>query len=562
MALTVTSKSRYYLGMCRIDRILLGVMGTVGVTWIAGACASTAATTGHPRIPMPSPVRTVPARLGVAKAPLPPANPKLPPVPAVHGPLDIHVVYPTENALITSRDSNFIFGSVGNGVAGLTVNGQLVPVWPNGAFLGWLPNPPADAQYYDLVAYTATDTVRLRYPVRTRAAQPPVTPVPPSITTLPTPEGYVLWDDSMSSVDDTDRVIIGRPSPTGTYRWFLFPETEVLATEFQDGMAHVQLDGEQMAWVSRRDLHHPTDRWPNDGRTGDRLTIERPITADVHEGWVDIDIPVVHPPAYLVDEGDRAITLTLYNTTGSAAMALPEIRDPYVTHVRSEVSASRVTLTIELHGAPYGYLALYDHGMMTFRVRRPPTVDPAAPLRGRTIAIDAGHPPAGATGPTGLYEPVPTLAVAFRVRDMLRARGATVIMTRTTADPVALGDRPIMARRKNAEALVSIHLNAFPDGINPLRDNGTGTYYFQSHSKLFATLMQRSLVPELGLRDLGTFRENLALARPTWMPAVLTEGLFIILPDQEAAIRTPEYQDAYARGIVAGLEHFFATLTQ
>jgi len=109
---------------------------------------------------------------------------------------------------------------------------------------------------------------------------------------------------------------------------------------------------------------------------------------------------------------------------------------------------------------------------------------------------------------------------------------------------------------------VSIHLNAFPDGTNPFRANGTGTYYFHPHAKLFASLMQRSLVPELGLRDLGMFRENLALCRPTWMPAVLTEGLFIILPDQEAAIRTSEYQDAYARGIVTGLEHFFATLTQ
>jgi N-acetylmuramoyl-L-alanine amidase len=119
-----------------------------------------------------------------------------------------------------------------------------------------------------------------------------------------------------------------------------------------------------------------------------------------------------------------------------------------------------------------------------------------------------------------------------------------------------------MARRANADALVSIHLNAFPDGTNPFRGTGTGTYYFHPHSKLFATLMQRSLVSELGLRDLGTFRENLALVRPTWVPSVLTEGLFIIMPDQEAAIRTPEYQDAYARGIVMGLERFFATFAR
>jgi len=91
----------------------------------------------------------------------------------------VRVVYPKDDALIMSRDSNFIFGSVGNGTAGLTINGELVPVWPNGSFLGWLPNPPASAPYYDLVAYTATDTVRTRYPVRLRPSPPPVTPPPP-----------------------------------------------------------------------------------------------------------------------------------------------------------------------------------------------------------------------------------------------------------------------------------------------------------------------------------------------------------------------------------------------
>jgi len=135
-------------------------------------------------------------------------------------------------------------------------------------------------------------------------------------------------------------------------------------------------------------------------------------------------------------------------------------------------------------------------------------------------------------------------------------------MTRTTAAPLALGARPVIARRADANALVSIHLNALPDGMNPFRTSGTGTYYFHTHAQRFASLMQQSLVPALGLRDLGTFRENLALCRPTWMPAVLTEGLFIIVPDQEAAIRTPEYQQAYARGVVDGLQRYFATFAR
>ena len=53
-----------------------------------------------------------------------------------------------------------------------------------------------------------------------------------------------------------------------------------------------------------------------------------------------------------------------------------------------------------------------------------------------------------------------------------------------------------------------------------------------------------------------------ALARPTWMPAILCEGAFVIVPDQEAALRTTEFQSRYAIGILEGLEAYFRDLGQ
>jgi len=133
-------------------------------------------------------------------------------------------------------------------------------------------------------------------------------------------------------------------------------------------------------------------------------------------------------------------------------------------------------------------------------------------------------------------------------------------MTRTTAAPVALGDRPIMARRADAQALVSIHLNALPDGVDPFVSHGTGTYFFHPQSEPLARDLETSLVKRLGLPELGIHYDNLALARPTWMPAVLCEGAFIMMPEQEAALRTPQFQLAYARGIADGLETYFRSL--
>jgi N-acetylmuramoyl-L-alanine amidase len=50
------------------------------------------------------------------------------------------------------------------------------------------------------------------------------------------------------------------------------------------------------------------------------------------------------------------------------------------------------------------------------------------------------------------------------------------------------------------------------------------------------------------------------VVRGAWMPSVLVEGAYVIVPEQEAALRTPEFQEAYALAIVEGLEAWFRTL--
>ncbi|MEO7218614.1 MAG: N-acetylmuramoyl-L-alanine amidase [Gemmatimonadaceae bacterium] len=550
-------------GQSAQNRLLTG--GGLAALALAAACGNAPPRTAPAPEPTPkhAPPPAVPApHPSVSRTPLPPSNPNLPPVPSVMGPLDIKVVYPSRNALIASRDSNFIFGSLGNGAAGLEINGNPVPVWPNGAFMGWIPNPPADSQWYDLEAYTLADTVRLRYPVRTRSgvaaerrAKGRVEPARlPEITKLEPAIVATLRNDSLDrAVSDTDNIIIGRPTPTGDYKWFLLPGTRVRALEYRDDMARVQLDGGQDIWVSRRDVK-PSARSNMPALKLNDALMSASSTA------VQFDFHIETPPAYVVGEEDSALTLTFYNVSGSAKLA--PIPDSLISDVTQSQQTSRTVFHIALTRPLYGYQVLYENGVFKFIVRRPPVVDAAAPLRGMTIVVDPGHPPIGATGPTGLWEPVATLAVGLRIQLLLEEKGAKVVMTRTTAAPVALGDRPIIARRANADAFVSIHLNAVADGQDPFRDNGTGTYYFHPQSKLFARDIQDALVPELGLHDRGIFYQNLAVCRPTWFPSVLAEGVFIIMPDQEAAIRTPEYQEAYARGIVNGLEKYFATFAR
>ena len=114
-----------------------------------------------------------------------------PPVPApLLGALRIHVSYPPTTLagvgpdgsilrpdsrhVIQSRDSTFIFGTVGRGEASLTVNGNEVPVYPNGGWLAWLPLPDDSLASFSLVAVAGTDTARatLTVPIARMPAAP------------------------------------------------------------------------------------------------------------------------------------------------------------------------------------------------------------------------------------------------------------------------------------------------------------------------------------------------------------------------------------------------------
>jgi len=291
-------------------------------------------------------------------------------------------------------------------------------------------------------------------------------------------------------------------------------------------------------------------------------TVASAFTTDRTDEWTDIVIPINARPAFLVEEGPGTVTLTLYNTEGPEKNQML-IKPPDTTYLKSISSFSsgpQVQYILELAQPFFGYQPLWEEGKFTFRVRKPPVIDPAEPLKGLTITVDPGHPPIGATGPTGLWEPEATLPVGLKLRDLLQAKGVNVVITRTTMDPVDLNLRATLARRANAHAFVSIHLNAVPDGINPLRVQGTATYHYYLHSAPLAFAVQKASVPRLGLPDNGVKRENFAVVRGTWMPSILVEGAFIIVPDQEAAMRTPEYQERYAQGIVDGLEAYFRSL--
>lgn len=593
----------------------------------------------------------------------------LPPVPSVRGaPLTLTVRYPSDNQVLTSRDSNFVLGAVGSGDATLRINGQTVPVAPNGAFLAWLPNPPADAPRYELEVLRGADTVRrtlrVRYALRTPlpangplrvdsaslqpgrdtwaradelirvslrapanaqlrvdgagrtrrlttansgslgSGSPAAGSLNGGSATRELADAGVMWSTEVPAAwladsgaparvviargsdsvtlrvpalrvlhrdtrvlaqlrsnitvgSDTDRVIAARTNPGGTYKWLLLPGTVLEVTGRQGRNTRVALDDALDVWVDQADLSLLPEGTVRPRRVsgGFRVSPARE--------WVDMVIATGERPAHHVEAGGREITLTLYGVQANPDISPIFGTDSLIRRISWEqVTSDRVRITLTLSQPAFGWLSLWDEARRAFvlRVRRLPAIDAAQPLKGLVIAVDPGHPPAGATGPTGLYEGDAVFPVGMQLVELLKARGATAFSTRANLDPLGLNDRGVMARRANAHAFLSIHLNALPDGVNPFTANGTSTLFFHNASEPLARHVQDALMARFGLRDLGIHYQNLAVARPTWYPSILAEGLFLMLPEQEAAMRDPAFQRKYAEALAFGVEQYFRDL--
>ena len=236
----------------------------------------------------------------------------------------------------------------------------------------------------------------------------------------------------------------------------------------------------------------------------------------------------------------------------------------------------------------------------------------AAPPRRPRVAVDPGHGGSdvggkhtNAQGAVDLTESEVNLQVALLLRSRLEARGCDVYLTRTDGsipgEPLQdwNGDGEVNVRdelqlridrinAQGADLLISLHENALDDA-DPLAScasSGTATYYCADrpftaqsvrlanlvHSRVLATIRSFGYEPA----DQGVIDDRLletpagkghhlyilgphdnVIARPSNMPGVLSEPLFLTCEPEAALLARDDFRtalaDAYAEAIMAYL---------
>ena len=209
------------------------------------------------------------------------------------------------------------------------------------------------------------------------------------------------------------------------------------------------------------------------------------------------------------------------------------------------------------------------------RTRHPVEIIPvmAVPVTNKVIILDAGHgtPDEGAESSSGTLEAPINLQITFKIQKLLESSGATVILTRSDDNSICEIDAETIREKKisdvhqrvkignnsSADVFVSIHLNK----ISESQYSGWQTFYKNSdeNSKKLATSIQNSLNSTISNNydRIPHTISNVYIMKNVEIPITIVECGFLSNKEDEARLKTDEYQEQLAWGIYNGIMDYF-----
>ncbi|GHG06687.1 hypothetical protein GCM10017783_19070 [Deinococcus piscis] len=471
-------------------------------------------------------------------------------LPLDHPQAPIFLAYPADGHRVAHAHV-LLEGSVLPG-ADLQLNGQPLPVGPDGLFIQWVPLQPGLNRLQLSSRRGAQQwkaTLRVtRQAAPARATAPLQLLNPPHVAEVTDPDqGYGVNPVRAAWEDDAGWPVLYARAGT---------RAEVIGVRGE--LSRVRLADGRLLWATRDTLRLLPARTPLP-----TAAVGSPRLRGAPAGeWQELEFPVSARVPLVLSEQAGRLGLSLIGARVGGDWTVPAGLD-----LRSWAQDAALYLDLGVSRPLHGYQAFYRTGELgDALVLRYRTAPHPGSLAGRRIVLDPGHggTERGGAGPLRVPEKGLTLPIALRAAELLRAQGAQVTLTRQDDRTVPLYSRPLLAEQQNAEVLVSIHANAIPDGKDPRTVRGIGSYFTHEQSRPLASALQRALVtalPQAGDDGLHP-GAHLALTRPTSQPSVLLELGYLTDPQNLRVLMSPAGQEAYAQAISAGLAEYFAGLPQ
>lgn len=364
-----------------------------------------------------------------------------------------------------------------------------------------------------------------------------------------------VWPQGQQAIARTvDTVTILKTGPDLGYEMFLPPGVKLELTGSDGEHYRTRLSEGKEAWVKKTSVEMVP---PGSVLAPAKVALAK-AERRVRESEIRVTLSRPVPFRVEADGGCRRLRIWLYGARADMDWVRYQAGDPFVSHLGwCQPSSDVAAIDVELSEPFWGYHPAYQGNVLSLAIRQRPRIDRRRPFRGLRVAVDAGHSPDnGAVGPLRTLEKDVNWQTAQRLGKKLESLGARVYYPREGSEEVGIYQRPRRAVDWKADLLVSIHHNASPDGANPLKGSGFSTYFYHPQSRELARAVHKRFQKTLKLPDHGFFYGNLVLCRAPEMPSFLVEPAFLIVPKQEAMIRSVAFQEKVADCIVAGMKSF------
>ena len=202
------------------------------------------------------------------------------------------------------------------------------------------------------------------------------------------------------------------------------------------------------------------------------------------------------------------------------------------------------------------------------------------PITNKTIIVDAGHggiDPGSMTDDQSVKEKDVNLKITKKVKELLEASGAMVILTRNDDTSLYteqvgktirqkynenLKNRKKIIQESYADMFISIHLNKFQES----KYYGAQTFYpaGKEDDKQLATYIQGELkrvVDKTNNRKIKS-TNDIYLIKDNEIPSTLIECGFLSNDKEAKLLNDEEYQDQIAWAIYVGIQKYFSETEQ